>query len=515
MNAKTVTEPQLDLLKNRLELINRSWTAGHYEALLEFYVKILPSIMDCERCGIFLVEPKTGKIWSRFGTGIRNREISPPRSGSVVGDVITTGKVVLENDLIAKDGFHTISDDQTGFQTRNLICVPIKSIVNRENIGALEVLNKVGDQSFTNADMELLEEVSGYLAMAMENIQINDEMLSVSSRLKDQVDALSKERLPANFIAESPAMRAVLEMVKTVSRTPVNVFIQGENGTGKEVIARMIHDLSSKKDEPFIAVNCAAIPETLVESEFFGHEKGAFTGAVGIKKGRFEEADGGTLFMDEVADMPLTIQPKFLRVLQEGEGRRLGGSKLLHYDFRVISATNQNLQEAVNDQRFREDLFYRLFAIEIRLPPLRERREDIVPMALSFMSEISRRFDKPIKGFDSEVLSLFENYAWPGNVRQLRREVERLVALTPENENISAFYCSPEVRSAERKVSDCGPDLEGLTLPEAVKQLEINLIKRALKETSGNKVQASKILDITRQGLDKKLKRYEIQKDED
>jgi transcriptional regulator with PAS, ATPase and Fis domain len=343
--------------------------------------------------------------------------------------------------------------------------------------------------------------------MAIENILINEEMLQISSRLDAEVAQLRSSYLgDVPFVAESRAMRRVLDLVRMVSQTPVNVFIHGENGTGKEVIARMIHENSERWDRPFVAVNCASIPETLMESEFFGYEKGAFTGAVGSRAGRFEEADGGTLFLDEIADMPLSMQPKFLRAIQESEGSRLGSNRLRHYDLRIISASNRDLREAVRRGEFREDLFYRLFAVEIHIPPLRERREDIVPLVHAFFAEVGQRFKKRLGSVSPEVLSLLERHPWPGNVRQLRREIERLVALTPDGGAPGIEVCSEDLRRQE--LAGAVPQDRQMNLPERVQALEIDLIREALRLSGGNKVRASALLGITRQGLHKKLRRY-------
>jgi DNA-binding NtrC family response regulator len=336
-----------------------------------------------------------------------------------------------------------------------------------------------------------------------------------NKRLRELSEALELRNLKeeVQLVAESRAMQQVLGTMRAVSRNPVNVLIQGESGTGKEVIARMIHQYSDRKDKPFVAVNCASIPENLMESEFFGYEKGAFTGAIASRGGRFEEADGGTLFLDEIGDMPLAIQPKFLRIIQEGEGTRLGSSKPIRYDLRIISASNKDIRREVEESRFREDLFYRIFSVEIAIPPLRERREDIVPLTLFFMNKVSRRFKKKMKGFSPELLALFEGYPWPGNVRQLLHEVEQMVALTPEGERISLKHCSQELK--KWRTAKSFPGVQGqptLCLPERVEELEIACIKDALQKTNGNKLRASKLLGITRQGLDKKLRRYKTGK---
>jgi transcriptional regulator with GAF, ATPase, and Fis domain len=499
-------------LKLRLERVAQSWTAEDYRTLTKFYVKILPKIIGAERCTIYIIEIETDKICSIFGTGLEEREIEPPREGSVVGEVISSGKGIIVNDLDKREGFHSHAGAETGYIANNMVCAPIKSATTHGITGAIQVLNKRLKGSFTKGDLVQLEEAAAHLALSIENIIINQEIIRISSQMNREYERFDKEfSFDKLFIAESQAMRDVLDLARLVSNTPVNVLLQGENGSGKELIARMIHEASDRRDKPFVAVNCASIPEHLMESEFFGYEKGAFTGADHSRKGRFEEANGGTLMLDEIADMPLTIQPKFLRAIQEGEGNRLGSNKLIKYDFRIISATNKDLRQELEENRFREDLFFRLFSVEIQLPPLHERKEDIVPLALAFLEEISRRFKKKITGFSPELLNLFEDYNWPGNVRQLRSEVERLVALTPENTVMGTEKCSRELLSAAPVSGRKMKSLDNLSIPEQVKSLEIELIERALEESNGNRVKAADALEITRQGLHKKMKRYQIE----
>jgi len=331
-------------------------------------------------------------------------------------------------------------------------------------------------------------------------------------RLKELSEALELRNLKeeVQFIAESKVMQNILNTVFTVSRNPINILLHGNSGTGKEVIARVIHNRSDRKKRPFVAVNCASIPENLMESEFFGYEKGAFTGADSGRGGYFEEADGGTLFLDEIGDMPMFIQPKFMRVLQEGEGRRLGSSKSFTYDLRIISATNKDLRQEVDAGRFRKDLFYRIFSVEINIPPLKDRREDIVPLALFFLKKVSKRFGKQVAGFAPDVLRFFEQYSWPGNVRQLQHEVERLVAFTPEGKEILLKYCSQELLGRKNPPAITSLDDATLSLPDKIKELEINCINEALSKTGGKKMPAAKLLGITRVGLDNKIKRYGI-----
>ena len=498
-------------LKLRLERVAQSWTVDDYTSLARFYVKILPKITGAERCTIYIIEMGTEKICSIYGTGLEDRKIEPPRDGSIVGEVISTGKGILVNDMETREGFHTSVDVETGYSTRNMICVPIKSATTHGVTGAIQVLNKRLHGSFTKDDLAQLEEVATYLSLSIENIIISQEILRISDQMNREYARFDKDfSFDTLFVAESPAMREVLDLAKLVSKTPVNVLLQGENGSGKELIARMIHEASDRHDKPFVGVNCASIPEHLMESEFFGYEKGAFTGADHSRKGRFEEANGGTLLLDEIADMPLTIQPKFLRAIQEGEGSRLGSNKLIKYDFRIISATNKDLRKELEEGHFREDLFFRLFSVEIHLPPLHERKEDIVPLALTFLEEVSRRFSKKVAGFTPELLNLFEDYHWPGNVRQLRSEVERLVALTPEGTVIGPEKCSRELLSVSSSTDRRDEFVSSLSIPDQVKSLEMKLIKKALVESNGNRVKAADALGITRQGLHKKMKRYHI-----
>ncbi len=509
LNEPLTVHQRLNNLRLRIDQVTRAWTVDDYKALLKFYVEILPKIMDAERCTIFVSELGTDKIWSMFGTGLNGIIIEPPKDESIVGKAISTSQCIIEHDLDKRHGYHSEIDLLTNFVTRSLICIPIRSLTGHGITGAIEVLNKKGGGIFTPEDGKKLEEVAYFLSTSVESILLNQKILQISNQVHTEVERFDKDYFrDIPFIVESQKMRLILEKVKMIRKTPVNVLIQGEHGTGKELIARMIHEGSERHDKPFVPVNCASIPETLMESEFFGYEKGAFTGAISIRKGRFEEADGGTLLLDEVADMPLTIQPKFLRAIQEGEGCRLGSNKVQRYNLRIISCTNKDLRKEVAEKHFREDLFFRLFSVEIYIPPLRERPEDIITMALAFLDRVSKNFDKQVSGFSPEVLNLFEKYTWPGNVRQLIREVEHLVALTPEAEKITVDKCSVELQEYYNTLKD--KKLDENSLPDQVKALEIRLIKRALQETNGNKLKAATLLGITRQGLHKKLKRYNI-----
>ncbi len=505
----------LAVLRQRLSQVAGSWAMDDYRAFVTFYIRILPKLMNVERCTIFIMEIGSNRICSIFGTGLAERQIEPPLEGSIVGKVISSGMSCIENDLQSHPGFHVSMDEQTGFVSRNMLCAPIKSISGNSITGAVELLNKNDNASFDEEDRKELEEVAQFLSISIESIVLNHEILRIAGALNKEVDRLEQASVRGKrIIAESSSMCEVLDLVQVISNSPINVIIQGENGTGKELIARMIHEQGDRSDRPFVPVNCACIPENLVESEFFGHERGAFTGAETARKGLFEEASGGTLFLDEIAEMPLQIQPKFLRAIQEGEGCRLGSSKPIHYDLRLISAANKDLAMEVGRGHFREDLFFRLFSVEIIIPPLRERREDILPLALHFLETTTAHFKKNVPGFSPELLDLFEYYPWPGNVRQLLKEVERLVALTAEGEVISPKKCSRELQafySLQRKTGD-GESATAYAIDRQVTELEIRLIEKAMKKVKGNKSKAAVLLGITRQGLLKKMKRYHLEK---
>lgn len=455
-------------------------------------------------------------MWLKFGTGVAESEIVAPKEGSIVGQAISTGKTVFRSDLDQSKGFHALSDQKTDFVTRNIICVPIHSLVDKHHIGAVQVLNKNNGEDFSKDDELFLQQVVKYLALSIQHNAVSDEIIHISRGMHEEITRSGLNLLGKHkFIAESSNMKRVLDIARQVGPLPVNVFITGESGTGKEVIARMIHEQTQdRRTRPFVAVNCSSIPENLMESEFFGYEKGAFTGAGASRMGRFEEAAGGTLFLDEISEMPLSIQPKFLRAIQEKEGMRLGGNKMYHYDFRIVSASAKDLRDEVTKGNFREDLFFRLFSVDIPLPPLRERTEDVVPLILMFLEEVSHRFQKKTDGFSPELLALFESYSWPGNVRQLQHEVERLVALTPDGSIISEKNCSLALKN-NTSTSPSNP-LEmpdTLSLPIQRHNLEISLIKKALNRTKGNKIRAAELLEITRQSLHNKIRQHKIEID--
>ncbi len=320
--------------------------------------------------------------------------------------------------------------------------------------------------------------------------------LSVKSRLLEQ--ELVRKEAPLAFIGKSRQLRDILALIEKVAPTDSPVLIQGESGTGKELVANTVWHYSKRKNAPFIALNCATLSESLIESEIFGHEKGAFTNAYQQKHGLVEVANTGTLFLDEIGEMPIALQAKLLRFLDSGEFRRVGGNKTLRVDVRVLAATNKDLAAQIKTGRFREDLFYRLNVIHITIPPLRERKEDILELARYFLKKYAKKLAKPVSDFTAESLELLAAYRWPGNARELENVIERAVIVCESGE-IGAEDLS--IPAAALEEMSANPSLE---------EMEKNYILRVLKETGGNQSKASQLLGIDRKTLYLKLKKYGI-----
>ncbi len=304
------------------------------------------------------------------------------------------------------------------------------------------------------------------------------------------------------MVAKSRAMLEIFHTIIMVARYPSNVLITGETGTGKDMVARAIYNLSPRQNKPFIAINCASLVEGLLESELFGHVRGAFTGALKDKPGLFEVADGGTIFLDEIGDMPLPLQAKLLRVIETGEVRRVGDTKVRKVDVRIISATNRSLKEMIKKGRFREDLYYRLNIIQIDIPPLRKRREDIPVLSSYFLGELNQKMGKDIKGLDEKVLELFKNLPWEGNARELRNVIERAYIVAKGD-----YITLSDIPEEYRKTTGAEepPDIS-----TSLEEMERNYIMEILKMTSGNCSRAARFLGISRRSLYRKLKKYGI-----
>jgi Nif-specific regulatory protein len=400
--------------------------------------------------------------------------------------------------------FYAAADEQTGGETRSIICAPLRT--QHGIMGVVECINKRAGE-FTEADLIFLEALAGSVAISIENARLYETVRQSEARLRDEVAVLARERPVqsrfADFIGSAPAMEKTLRLVESAIGSPITVLLQGETGTGKEVLARTIHFEGARKAKPFVAVNCGAFSESLLESELFGYRKGAFTGANTDKRGLFEAADGGTIFLDEVGDTPPALQVKLLRVLESGEILPVGDTRPRCVDTRVISATHRDLQAEVRAGRFREDLYYRLSAFPIHVPPLRERREDIPLLVVYLLKRVAQKWSKPEVVVAREALDLLAAYHWPGNVRELEHELERAVTLAGDARLLLPQHFS------ERIVQPAAPRppviLQG-SLRQARAAFEKEYIAAALDQCGGNVSKAARYLGISRVMLQKKMK---------
>jgi transcriptional regulator with GAF, ATPase, and Fis domain len=439
--------------------------------------------------------------------GPRAPEAAVRLTRSVVRKVVSERAAVLAADAPSET---FSSESLLGASIRSTIGVPLWK--DDEILGVLQLDNRDAPAMFEARDVDALGALAVSASLAIANAELIARLSLARAELKKENQYLrSKERARSGevqIIGESKAMHELLRLLDKVADTRVSVLIEGETGTGKELVAAAVHYRSKRKDKLFVAQNCAAFPENLLESELFGHKRGAFTGATDEKKGLFEIADGGTLFLDELGEMPLSLQSKLLRALQEGEIRPVGSTQPKQVNVRIVAATNRNLEAEVSAGRFREDLYYRLKVFPLRVPPLRERRDDIAPLANFFLARYTREMGKSVLGFAQETLETLSSYDFPGNVRELENEVQRLVIQAEDGGFITPQLLSPRVRQIETVLLSAGA-AKG-SLKEMVDQVERHILIEALREHGNNKTAAAKTLGITREGLHKKLKQLGV-----
>jgi Nif-specific regulatory protein len=481
----------------RLEAIVQiagSWNqSGAMEPLLVQMAEAATRLLRADRASIFLWDKPNHLLVGRPALGLKDNELRIPDSSGVVGQVVQTGEVRRIRVSEAAEIDRQV-DRAQNYQTRTLLCVPLHGSEGRM-LGAFEVINKLSGE-FTADDEAALVELAAHAAVALENTQHFEQLLSRHRHVVNQAaDSVS-------LVGNSAAVEALRSTVGRVASTDLAILVLGENGTGKEVVAQSIHYLSKRRAEPFVAVNCAALTETLLESELFGHEKGAFTDAHESRAGKFELASGGTLFLDEIGDLSLGGQAKLLRVLEEKIVVRVGGSRPIHTDARVVAATNQDLAEMVRQKRFRQDLYFRLNVVTLGLPPLRERGDDVMLLAEHFLDDFCRKAHRKRLKFSAAARTRLEGHSWPGNVRELRNLMERLAYLLPgdriEAEDL-AFILNPAGE---------GPLLVGLDLPlaEATEKFQVEYVKKNIERTRGNMSEAAKRMGLHRSNLYRKMR---------
>jgi Nif-specific regulatory protein len=481
-----------------LEIAARWQQTLEMAPLLEHMAATSTRLLGAERATIFLWDRPAKLLIGRPALGVQGNELRISDHTGIVGQVIQTGQARrVDMDIEAEQGeVDRRVDRQLKFHTKSLVCVPLRG-KSGELFGAFEVINKIGG-NFTDADQEALTELAAHAAIALENTQQVEDLLHSRQQIADE----SAQRV--QMIGNCPAIEALRSTIRRVADTDLAVLILGENGTGKEVVAQSIHYGSRRRAEPFVAVNCAAITETLLESELFGHEKGAFTDARETRQGKFELASKGTLFLDEIGDMSLAGQAKLLRVLEEKVVVRVGGSATISTNARVLAATNQNLADLVRQKRFREDLYFRLNVVTLDMPPLRERGDDIVTLAEHFLRHFclqARR--RPFK-FTPAAKRRLLSHAWPGNVREMRNLMERLAYLAPEDQDKLdapdlAFILSPASTAANALSLDA-------PLTDATQRFQSEYIKRHIEACRGNMTAAAERLGLHRSNLYRKMR---------
>jgi Nif-specific regulatory protein len=456
---------------------------------------ILSSSMDMVRGTITLLDPVRNEIHIEVAHGITRSAIERVRyklGEGVTGQVIETGKAVAIPRISEEPRFLDRTASRKRQQTRQIsfFCVPIKK--GNLVIGALSVDKPYDDAYALDDGKRLLSVIATMIAshvIKLETIRLENERLRDENR-RLQGELKNKYTI-SNIIGSSNRMREVFQMVSQVCRSNATVLIRGESGTGKELVANSIHYNSQRASAPFIKVNCASLPSNLIESELFGHEKGAFTGAIKQKMGKFEMAHRGTIFLDEIGSINLDVQANLLRILQEKEFDRVGGQRTIKVDVRVIAATNKNLEQAVDEGTFRGDLYYRLNVFPIYMPPLRERKTDMLLLSDYFLEKYAKENHKDIRRFSTPAIDMLMQYHWPGNVRELENCIERAVLLCEEGV-IHSYHLPPTLQTGQESGT-----LPALSLEEAVANLEKEMLIDALKNTRGNITNAARILQTT------------------
>jgi Nif-specific regulatory protein len=462
-------------------------------------------LVGAERATIFLPNSNNTELIGKPALGVEDGTLRIPIGAGVVGQVMSTGEPARVDEDISSEQkqIDRSVDQQLGFQTRTLLCVPMKN-ADGKTIGAFELINR-NEGNFTDRDEAALKELASHATIAIDATQHVEHLKTVCHTIATQAAD------EVNLIGDAECITKLKSTVERVADTDLAILITGENGTGKEVVAQMIHYLSGRRDEVLVAVNCAAISETLLESELFGHEKGAFTDAHQAREGKFELANGGTLFLDEIGDMSLGGQAKLLRVLEEKVVVRVGGSVPIPTSARVVAATNQDLAKLVGEKKFREDLFFRLNVVMIEIPPLRERGDDVILLAEHFLSNFCAKARRETPKISAAARNRLLGHRWPGNVRELRNMMERLAYLSDGDQirpDDLAFVNAPQSENADSGVAMDMP------LTDATREFQVDYIQRHIDRCGGNMTEAAQRIGLHRSNLYRKMKQLGMSDDD-
>jgi Nif-specific regulatory protein len=512
------------------------------DELIPHVVKKCREVLNAEGVSVMLLDADCNELYFPYvaednpEVAARVASLRFPADQGIAGAALKLGRPLRVDDVQNDPRFYRGIDQNTGLTTRNVLAAPLTA--NYGVVGLLEVVNSLSGQPFSDEDLAFLEALAGSIAVAISNARLYGQTKASEQLLRTEVGALRRDLARHDVFGEiigtGKAMANVFRLMESAAASWITVLIEGETGTGKELVARGIHRASARASGPFLAVNCAALPETLLESELFGHRRGAFTGAISDQPGLFRAAAGGVMFLDEVGDMPMSMQAKLLRVLEQGEVVPVGEAVPRKVDVRVICATNRDLKAETAKRNFRDDLYYRLSAFPIRLPPLRQRREDIALIALKAVANSAARHSRQITGIEPAALEMLVRYSWPGNIRELLNEIERAVALARSNANLSPEQLSESVRSpgatprsessaeagsvqnapqpgssmSDGAISVSAPSTKPLR--EARAEFEAQFIAKVLGEHSGNVSRSAQAMGLSRVALQKKMKDYHL-----
>ena len=469
------------------------------DQLLELIIETATDMMDAKASSLLLLDPRTQKLYFKVATGEKSTDVKQfeiDLGQGIAGYVAESGEPLLIPDVAQDPRWYKEISESIGFKTQSIACVPMK--INGDIIGVVEIIDKADGSVIRDDDLKILSVFADVAAQAIGNAR------KIEHDKKEIRDLKKELQGKYEIVGESKALRKIISDAIKVANSKSTTLILGESGTGKELLARLIHRAGARKDEPMVVLNCAALPETLLEDELFGHEKGAYTGAANRKIGKFELADRGTIFLDEIGEMSPSMQTKLLRILQEGVFYRVGGNKSIPVDVRVLSATNRNIEEDVAEGRFREDLYYRINVVQIHMPPLRERREDIPKLAEYFLDIYRKERGVADLSISKKAMDLMTNYDWPGNVREMKNALERAVVMGNGKqivpEDLPTFACRTQY-----------PGLEvGLSLKSAIDEFKKEFIILNLRNTNGNRSLAAKNMQIQRTYLSRLISKYQI-----
>jgi Nif-specific regulatory protein len=487
------------LIKHLKEISSWVSSVQDLDRLLELIIESASQVVQAKAASLMLVEPKTNTLFFQVATGDKKDEVKEYRvkmGQGIAGHVAQTGEPLLIAHVADDPRWYKEISESIGFETQSIACVPLK--LGDETIGVVQIIDKQDGSPLQDTDMDLLNEFAALAALAIGHARNIQEVKRENQDLKEELHVRHQ------MVGKSMALEKVIADGLKVANSKASALILGESGTGKELLARLIHRAGPRKDRPLVVLNCAAMPETLLEDELFGHEKGAFTGAVGRKIGKFELAHGGTIFLDEIGEMTPGMQAKLLRVLQEGNFYRVGGNIPISVDVRVLSATNKKLDEEVAEGRFREDLYYRLNVVQINMPTLRERYEDIPLLAQHFLEKFGEEMVIPHMTISPSAMEKMVQYNWPGNIRELRNAVERAVVMGNGKEILPEDLPIGNIRANY-------PGLQiGLTLEEALNRFKKEFILLNLKHSGGNRSKAAKVMEIQRTYLSRLISKYNL-----